>query len=39
MPNIIKVTPDSEGKIFITLYGTRYQIVVEETKKKTKEVK
>lgn len=31
--NIIKVVPDKDGKIFITLYGTRYQIVVEEQPK------
>lgn len=28
--NIIEVTPDKDGKIFVTLYGTRYQIVVKE---------
>ena len=36
--NIIEVTPDKDGKIFVTLYGTRYQIVVKEkpvTKTKT----
>ena len=31
--NIIEVTPDKDGKIFITLYGTRYQIVVKEQPK------
>lgn len=37
MNNVIKVTPNSKGEIFITLYGTKYQIVVEEpTKKATK---
>lgn len=30
--NVIKVTPNKEGKIFITLYGTKYQIIVEEEK-------
>lgn len=30
MDNIIEVIPDKDGKIFITLYGTRYQIVVKE---------
>ena len=30
--NIIEVTPDKNGKIFITLYGTRYQIVVKKPK-------
>lgn len=31
--NVIEVVPDKEGKIFITLYGTRYQIVVKEQPK------
>lgn len=30
LENIIEVVPDREGKLFITLYGTRYQIVVKE---------
>ena len=30
--NIIEVTPNKDGKIFITLYGTKYQIVVKEEK-------
>ena len=29
---VIKVTPDKHGKIFITLYGTKYQIVIDEPK-------
>ena len=29
---VIKVAPDKNGKIFITLYGTKYQIVVDEPK-------
>ena len=29
---VIKVTPDKDGKVFITLYGTKYQIIVEDTK-------
>lgn len=29
---VIKVTPDKDGKVFITLYGTKYQIIVEEPK-------
>ncbi len=37
--NVIKVKPDKDGKIFITLYGTRYQIVVEDTKPATKPAK
>ena len=34
--NVIKVIPDKDGKIFITLYGTKYQIVVEQPKETTK---
>lgn len=35
--NIIEVTPDKDGKVFITLYGTKYQIVIKEPKpEKTK---
>lgn len=35
---VIKVTPDKHGNIFITLYGTKYQIVIDEPKpSKTKE--
>lgn len=30
--NVIKVTPNSKGEIFITLYGTKYQIVIEDNK-------
>lgn len=30
----IKVKPNAKGEIFITLYGTKYQIVVENNKKK-----
>lgn len=33
MDNIIEVIPDKDGKLFITLYGTRYQIVVKEQPK------
>lgn len=36
MNNIIEVTPNKEGKIFITLYGTKYQIVIKESKKPAK---
>ena len=32
MTNVIKVTPNKDGKIFITLYGTKYEIVVEQPK-------
>ena len=35
---VIEVTPDKNGKVFITLYGTKYQIVVKEPKpNKTKD--
>lgn len=34
--NIIEVTPNKDGKIFITLYGIKYQIVVKEPKKPAK---
>ena len=30
MTNVIKVVPNKEGRIFITLYGTKYEIVVEK---------
>ena len=36
MDNVIRVKPNSKGEIFITLFGTRYQIVVEEPAKTTK---
>lgn len=39
MGNVIEVTPDKDGKMFITLYGTKYQIVVKETKSVTKPAK
>lgn len=32
MANVIKVKPDKDGRVFITLYGTRYEIVVEQPK-------
>lgn len=35
MNNVIKVKPNSKGEIFITLYGTKYQIVIEEPAKET----
>ena len=38
MKNIIEVTPDKNGKIFITLYGTRYEIKIKgKPKPKPKE--
>ena len=30
MNNVIKVVPNKDGKLFITLYGTKYEIVVEQ---------
>lgn len=33
--NIIIVKPDKNGKLFITLYGTKYEIVVEKEKPAT----
>lgn len=30
--NVIEVTPDRNGEVFITLFGTRYQIVIKESK-------
>ena len=35
--NVIEVMPDKDGKVFITLYGTRYQIVVKQPIKPKKE--
>lgn len=37
MANVIHVTPDKDGRVFITLYGTKYEIVVEQPKKKDTE--
>ena len=38
MAHVIKVKPDKDGKVFITLYGDQYEIVVEKAKpSKTKE--
>ena len=44
MNNVIEIVPDKDGKLFITLYGTKYQIVVknkpvEPVKKVVKEDK
>jgi hypothetical protein len=30
MANVINVTPDKDGRVFITLYGTKYEIVVNK---------
>lgn len=32
----IYIKPDKDGKLYITLYGTRYEIIVEETKEQKK---
>lgn len=32
MNNVIEVTPDKNGKYFITLYGTKYEIKIKEPK-------
>ena len=38
MADVINVTPDKDGRIFITLYGTKYEIVVNKPKpSKTKD--
>lgn len=34
--NIIEVTPDKNGKIFITLYGMKYEIKIKEQSKSKK---
>ena len=32
MANVINVAPDKDGRVFITLYGTKYEIVVNKPK-------
>ena len=32
MNNKIEITPDKDGKLFITLYGTKYEIVIKDNK-------
>ncbi len=39
MTNVIKVKPNKDGKLFITLYGTKYEIVVDEDKPTEKTTK
>lgn len=34
MNNVIEITPDKSGKLFITLYGTRYEIKIKTSKTK-----
>ena len=36
MANVINVTPDKDGRVFITLYGTKYEIVVNKPHKEKK---
>ena len=33
MNNVIEITPNKDGKYFITLYGTKYEIKIKEPKK------
>ena len=39
MTNVIEVTPNKDGKLFITLYGTKYEIKVKEVKEPKKTIK
>lgn len=39
MGNVIEVTPNKDGKIFIKLYGTTYQIVIKPAKTEQKPAK
>lgn len=39
MNEIIEVTPDKDGRIFIKLYGTRYEIKIKEAKKQQEKEK
>ncbi len=34
---IIEITPDSNGKAFITLFGTKYEIRIKKAPKQTKD--
>ena len=34
MNNVIEITPNKDGKYFITLYGTKYEIKIKEPTKK-----
>lgn len=35
----IEVTPNKDGKLFITLYGTKYEIIVKKEEPKSKPAK
>ena len=37
--SVISVKPNEKGEIYITLYGTKYQIVVEENAEKLNKAK
>ena len=37
--SVIKVKPNERGEIYITLYGTKYQIIVEENSEKLNKAK
>lgn len=37
--DVIEVTPDENGKIYIKMYGTRYEIRIKETKKEVQDHK
>lgn len=37
--SVIKVKPNERGEIYITLYGTKYQIIVEENAEKLNKAK
>ena len=37
--SVISVIPNEKGEIYITLYGTKYQIVVEENAEKLNKAK
>lgn len=37
--SVIKVKPNERGEIYITLYGTKYQIIVEKNAEKLNKAK
>jgi hypothetical protein len=34
--NVIEITPDENGKLFVTLYGMKYEIKIKQPAKKNK---
>ena len=36
---VVEITPDKDGRLFVTFYGTTYEIKVKENKKPTKDNK